>query len=222
MKTSIISLLLLSISPFLQAKNKYELAQEVEEYFDSKYKGIALKSAKADLEKILMDSSLSDEAIIKKVQALLPQQKAEPAEESQQIKDNKKALQMFEEAARNGDAEAQCRVGYFYWSGKVGPKDAATAVKWYKLAAEQGNIGAQLFVGLRYFEGEGVKQDYAEALKWLKKPAEQGIAGAAYHVGLCYAEGLGVPVNKEEGMKWMNIAAKRGYSKAKDYLNKKG
>ena len=87
-------------------------------------------------------------------------------------------LQDVVEAAEQGDATAQYRLGRIYHFGKGMPKDYAEAMRWYSKAAEQGYAIAQYNVGLMHAAGQGVPVDYAESVKWFRKAAEQGNADA--------------------------------------------
>ena len=50
------------------------------------------------------------------------------------------ALREWKPLARQGDANAQNKLGYMHHRGFGVPKDYKTAVKWYRLAAEQGHL----------------------------------------------------------------------------------
>jgi TPR repeat protein len=53
------------------------------------------------------------------------------------------------------DAEAQCRLGLAYRSGKGVAEDYAEAVRWYRKAAEQGTAVAQNDLGNACYDGQG-------------------------------------------------------------------
>ena len=82
----------------------------------------------------------------------------------------------MKEAAEQGDAEAQYRLGLAHAEGKGAPQDHRAAAKWYRLAAEQGHAGAQFQLGGSYVFGKGVPQDYSEAVKWYRLAAERRAA----------------------------------------------
>ncbi len=46
-------------------------------------------------------------------------------------------------SAEQGNAQAQCNLGYMYESGDGVIKDKEEAIKWYKKSAEQGNKDAK-------------------------------------------------------------------------------
>ena len=57
-------------------------------------------------------------------------------------------LEVLKSAAKQGDAEAQYKMGNMYYSGTEVDQDYLEALKWYKLSAEQGYIKAQYNLGL--------------------------------------------------------------------------
>lgn len=132
--------------------------------------------------------------------------------------DAEKAVELFRQAAEQGNADAQNMLGRIYRSGWGVPQDYNEAVKWYRLAAEQGHAAAQFNLGWCYFEGKGVPQDYKEAVKWYILSAKQGDAWAQSDLGLCYIAGLGVPQNYSEAVKWYRLAAAQGNAEAQYVL----
>jgi len=78
--------------------------------------------------------------------------------------DDRKAVQWFRKAAKQGYAPAQNRLGICYLRGQGVKRDTAEAVRWYRRAAEQGHVAAQTNLGSAYYRGEGVPQDYARAV----------------------------------------------------------
>jgi len=67
-------------------------------------------------------------------------------------KNYQKALPLFEEAAKQGYAPAEFKVGYMYEEGLGVPQDYNKALYWYKKAAEQGDAAAK--ANLEYLESE--------------------------------------------------------------------
>lgn len=55
----------------------------------------------------------------------------------------KKAAELFRQAAEQGDAESQYRLGLLYQEGRVVQRDSDLAAKWFRKAAEQGHAKAQ-------------------------------------------------------------------------------
>ena len=98
-----------------------------------------------------------------------------------QIEDNDKhehSVAAYREAAEQGDAFAQYKLGCCYYHGDGVGCDYQEAVRWFRKAAEQGNAAAQNSLGDCYCFGRGVEKDYTEAMMWYRKAAEQGYASA--------------------------------------------
>src|ERR1017187_333582 len=125
---------------------------------------------------------------------------------------------LLEPLAKQGNPDAQNRIGYMYNSGKGRRQDYAEAMKWYRIAAAQGSAKAQTNIGFMYENGQGVPQEYAEAMKWYRKAADQGIAGAQSNIGVMYANGEGVPQDYAEATKWYPKAADQGNAGAQNNL----
>ena len=70
-----------------------------------------------------------------------------------------KELAAAQQAAKQGNAEAQCCLGDFYSSGLGVLQNDLMAAHWYRLAAQQGNPTALYKLGQVYEQGRGVTQD---------------------------------------------------------------
>lgn len=79
----------------------------------------------------------------------------------------------FEMAAKQGDAYAQHRLGYYYAQGLGVPRDYRKAAKWYRTAAEQGYAFGQIGLGGLYVIGFGVPRDHVQAYMWLNLALSQ-------------------------------------------------
>ena len=96
--------------------------------------------------------------------------------------DYAKALKWYRKSAEQGNAMAQCNLGFMYDEGEGVPLDFAKAMKWYRKAAEQGNTVAQLQLGLMYANCirvpkdvvEGVPKDEAKAYMFFNFAAANG------------------------------------------------
>jgi TPR repeat protein len=124
------------------------------------------------------------------------ERKAPPATESELL-----AL------AKQGNLDAENRLGVMYLEGKGVAKNVPEGIKWIRAAADGGHAAAQLNVGLLYSNGFGVPKDYAEAAKWYRRSAEQGDPGGEANLGFLYERGLGVVQNFTEASKWYRKAA---------------
>lgn len=82
------------------------------------------------------------------------------------------ALRIWQEAANQGDAEAQYYTGEIYEKGLADQQpDYALAAAWYQKAANQGYKRAAVNLGRLYEQGLGVKQDPAEAVRLYQQAA---------------------------------------------------
>ena len=116
-------------------------------------------------------------------------------------------VESSKQAAEQGDAEGQWRLGVHYRDGDGVAQDYKEAAKWFRKAAEQGHAKAQSALGNCYYYGEGVEKDYAEAVKWYRKSAEQGYAVGQCNLGNSYYNGEGVEKDYAEAIKWYRKAA---------------
>jgi TPR repeat protein len=125
------------------------------------------------------------------------------------------------EKAQQGDAWAQCSLGWHYRVGRGVSRDYKEAAKWYRMAADQNDANAQFNLGCLYFFGNGVEQNYTEAMRFYQFAADQGYVEAQYNLGICYGEGTGGEKNETESMRWFRRAAEQGFSEAQLILGGK-
>ena len=78
------------------------------------------------------------------------------------------------QSARDGNAEAQFRLGWMYATGQGVAENYAEAVRWYRLAAQQGQARGQNGLGVMYEHGFGVSENYVMAFAWYNLAAAQG------------------------------------------------
>jgi len=86
------------------------------------------------------------------------------------------AAASFEQAAKQGNADAQYQLGLMYETGQGVAQDYRRAAQWYEKAALQGHAQAQYQLGNLYREGLGVEESLIEAEQWWQRAAAQGIA----------------------------------------------
>jgi hypothetical protein len=106
--------------------------------------------------------------------------------------DYRKALRLFEHAARKGYAPAQVNLAIAYLQGWGTGQKYGAALHWLTVAAGEGNARGLFDLGLLYFKGCGVRQDHAEALRLFREAAEKGDSSAQANVGYMYDRGVGV------------------------------
>ena len=88
-------------------------------------------------------------------------------------KDLTKAIALYQQAAEQGNADAQNNLGRLFYNAEGVPQDYKQAVALFRMAAEQGHAMAQTNLGWMYTNGHGVPQDYTQAVVWLRKAADQ-------------------------------------------------
>ena len=156
------------------------------------------------------------------------------------VRSNSKQLDV-QQAASQGDAEAQFKLGQMY---DYSEHDNNQALAWYRKAADQGLAEAQYQLGRIYggtrFSGDDelgpdyfirlsplaqssiyrifVPIDRAQAAEWYHKAATQGHAKAQTNLGVYYQLGLGVPKDITQALAWFRKAADQGYAEAQTNL----
>ncbi len=133
-------------------------------------------------------------------------------------KDYGQALRWCQQAADQGNAEAERCLGLIYANGHGVPVDYALALRWFQKAADQGYADAQVNIALLYDQGQGVAVDHAQALRWFQKAADQGHALAEVKIGQAYQTGAGLPVDYAQAMRWYLKAADQGNAFAEAYI----
>ncbi|PJD92749.1 MAG: endopeptidase IV [Legionella sp.] len=77
------------------------------------------------------------------------------------------ARDLYERFAKQGDPNAQLKLGYMYEQGLGIPQDYNQALTWYTAAAEKGSYKAQYLLGKLYHLGYlGAAPDYTLARQW--------------------------------------------------------
>jgi hypothetical protein len=86
--------------------------------------------------------------------------------------DKSRMMQLYEQAAGNGESRAMYELGRQYHNGFDGlEKDPAKAAEWFLKAAEKGHAGAMSYLAGMYETGEGVAKDPDLAAKWRQRAA---------------------------------------------------
>lgn len=120
-------------------------------------------------------------------------------------KEETKAVEFWQKAARLGNANAQYALAS-HWL-KTGTEDLQQALEWIQKAAEGENIAAMYSLGKLYLEGEVVPPDIKRAIKLFEKAAQKGHDYAAYRLGRLYLSGEQIEKNVELAMEWLGKAA---------------
>jgi len=88
---------------------------------------------------------------------------------------DKKTIELYEMAAKRGNATAQYSLGQSYYQGIYGlTQSFKRAIKYYTLSAEQGFAEAQYNLGLIYAQCKGIETSFSKARELFTKAAAQG------------------------------------------------
>lgn len=130
------------------------------------------------------------------------------------MKDQTKAIDIFQELANKGNSVAQFNIGMKYYKCSVDENDYMKAFRWFECAAKQNDAAAINMLGVLYQNGQGVERSSQLAFENFKKASELNNVNAFYNLAECYSNGVGVRANKVESFKNYLIAAEKGFSKA--------
>ena len=131
-----------------------------------------------------------------------------------------RALEFFEQAAAEGDADALCYLGLIHAAGSgMNFPDIPRGLALLQLSAAYGHIEAKYCLA-RLYENRQVKNDI-KALEWLRKAAAEEHPRALFYLGLRYEEGRGVEKNEIEAVKCFRLAAGQGHRGAQFHLGVK-
>ncbi len=135
------------------------------------------------------------------------------------MKDPARALELFVQAARSGDAEAAEQAGFAYMEGQGTPRDDARAAPFFRQAAEAGRPKAQTAYGAFLTLGRGgLQKDPQAGATWYRKAAAQGEPQAQTNLCVNHLTGEGVETNEAEAFRLCTLAAAQGNPQALDQL----
>ena len=89
-------------------------------------------------------------------------------------KNVQKAVELYQEAVKQGNVSAYASLGLCYKNGIGVERYLQKAVELFQKAAKQKHAYGQYNLGWCYEEGIGVKQDEQKAIELYEKAAEQG------------------------------------------------
>jgi TPR repeat protein len=95
-------------------------------------------------------------------------------------RNDRRAVELFERAARAGDALAAQNLAVMHAEGRGTAGNPAEAVRWYLVAAQAGLVESQRALAWIYAEGVGVPPDPDQARHWAAaaaRPADDEEAG---------------------------------------------
>ncbi len=114
------------------------------------------------------------------------------------------ALRLLTPVARNGNVDAQYRVGRIYEKGYIGRRDNAKMVYWYRLAAAGNHGKAQYKLAVGYARGlAGLRRDEKRGAQYLIRSANNGYRRAMKVLARAYKAGkYGLPRDKGKARHW--------------------
>ncbi|RID94552.1 sel1 repeat family protein [Dialister pneumosintes] len=124
----------------------------------------------------------------------------------EKLKDDKKAFECFDKAAKAGLPLAAGNVGNCYFYGRGVKKSLSEAKKWYEVGAKAGLHSSMLQLGV-ILKTEGKNK---EAFEVFCTAAIQGYPAAMGWVAACYEHGIGVEKSQEKVLFWLKRAAALG------------
>lgn len=135
------------------------------------------------------------------------------------VQDMAKAAYWFEQAAIQGNAYAEERLGDLYEQGIGITKNPRLAFDWRMKAARRGSLDAQVKVGRMFQDGNGVGKDLDQAIYWFHRAAIEGNSEAHFLLEHLDHYGSDQEVDQAVGRTWFEAAAKRSYELAKQFMD---
>ncbi|MCQ2736719.1 MAG: sel1 repeat family protein, partial [bacterium] len=130
--------------------------------------------------------------------------------------DYRESFYWIQKAADNGNASAECILGYYFMRGTGCRRDYAKGFRLLEKAADKGNPSAIYRLGVAYASGNGVAQDWNKAVKLYKKAEDKGFDSACISLKYCYKYGKGM---KKDLKKYEEYAKKeKEFFSRKRYL----
>ena len=124
---------------------------------------------------------------------------------------------LYEQAAKQGNADAQFEFGMAIIQGKT-DRPVEEGVKWLQKAVDQDYLLAINNLAICYQQGIGVNRDDRKAFSLLSKAVYHGDIMAEFNVGQAYYFGLGVERDLSKAFEYINRAAKASCANAQYML----
>lgn len=116
--------------------------------------------------------------------------------------------------AKQGNAEAQFKIGEMYESGIGVGQNKREARYWLTRSSNQGYQIAGYKLLYWNLEIKGLKDDNKARVEDLNNKAKQGNAQAQFYLGKMYANGVGINKNPDVAIDWLSKAASAGVLEA--------
>ncbi|MGB8870995.1 MAG: tetratricopeptide repeat protein, partial [Rhodomicrobium sp.] len=118
-------------------------------------------------------------------------------------------LEMLEAAARDGDRDAQFRIGTIFLNSGGMEGSATAAARWFDKAAKQGHVAAQFMLASMLERGAGVAKDEARAIALYRRAASAGHVQAMHNLGALLLKN-DTAQSYREAASWFDRAAEAG------------
>lgn len=135
--------------------------------------------------------------------------------QQQQNTNDSKVLKTLTTQTKQGNMDAQYKLGLLYYHGNGVAIDKKKALSLFTTAAQQDHPHAQYSLASIYAT---TNKDLQKALPWFKKAALQGIPQAQFNLGVFYQYGYIVEQDHSIAKKWYTLAENAGLSVAQRQL----
>ncbi len=115
-----------------------------------------------------------------------------------------------EQAAGQGDAEAQFKLASMLAQGDGQDRNLPESARWLEAAARQGHLEANYNLGIAYERGNGVPRDLARAAELYRVSGNQGHAKSQRDLAYLYERGEGVAQDFGKAFLWHRASAESG------------
>lgn len=130
----------------------------------------------------------------------------------------RQAHQLFLEAAKAGNAEAEVQIATLLLEGTGIGRNPKEAAGWLMRAAKRGHVYAMYRLGTLLEDGIGGARNAAAAADWYQRAMERGNPNAAFRLAGLYDRGLGKPADRSRALSLYREASQAGVLKAKHAL----
>ena len=127
------------------------------------------------------------------------------------VKDNVKALSLYQEAAEKGHVRAHYNAGILLYWGSGVQQNRRLAYEYINYAATHGHGMAKVSMGQALLDGEDCLEKNEKAgIKFLIEASQQGVTDADSLLGFCYISGRGVEIDISKSIYHSQRAAEDG------------
>ncbi len=129
--------------------------------------------------------------------------------------DAKKAMDLFRQAAKAGDADANVALGTIYLNGVGTEKDISRAISYFKAAEKKQHPQAYYEMGKLYYYGKKISDknffpDMQKAVGYFDKAARLNVLPAILRLGNMFVTGDGVSRDYHKALAYFQRAGKMG------------